>query len=72
MRNAYELSNKHLQSMAEVKAIIRSVYALLFTMQIDSQPVATTNWPNVVKTKIAARQMTYSVVDVVLSSRSGE
>jgi len=72
MRNAYELSDERWQSVAKVKAIIRLVYTLLFTMQIDSQLVATTNWPNVVKTKIADRQMTYSVVDVVLSSRFGE
>jgi hypothetical protein len=40
--------------------------------EIDSRLVASASWPNVVKTKIAARQMTYSVVNIVPSSRSGE
>jgi hypothetical protein len=58
--------------VAEVEAIIRSVCALSFTTQIDSWLVANVSWPNVVKTKIAARQMTYSVVNIVLSSHSDE
>jgi len=68
--NAYELLNERWQSMAE--AIIRSVCALSFTTQIDSQLVASASWPNVVKTKIVARQMTYSIVNIVPSSCSGE
>ncbi len=70
--NAYELSDEHWQSVAEVEAIIRSVCTLSFTTQIDSRLVANASWPNVVKTKIAAKQMTYSVVNIVPSSRSGE
>jgi hypothetical protein len=70
--NAYELSNECWQFMAEVEAIIRSVCALSFTTQIDSWLVASASWPNVVKTKIVARQMTCSVVNIVPSSRSGE
>jgi hypothetical protein len=70
--NAYELSDERWQSVAEVEAIIRSVCALSFTTQIDSRLVASTSWPNIVKTKIAARQMTYLVVNIVPSSRSGE
>ncbi len=58
--------------MAKVKAIIRSIYALLFMMQIDLQLVTNANWPKVIKIKIVARHMTYSVVDVVPSSRSSE
>ncbi len=45
---------------------------LLFTMQIDLRLIANASRPNVIKTKIIAREMTYSVVDVMLSSRSGE
>jgi hypothetical protein len=70
--NAYELSDERWQSVVKVKAIIRSICALSFTTQIDSRLVASASWPNIVKTKIAARQMTYSVVNIVLSSRSGE
>jgi hypothetical protein len=33
--NTYELSNEHWQSVVEVEAIIRLVYALSFTTQID-------------------------------------
>jgi hypothetical protein len=58
--------------VAKVEAIIRTVYALSFMMQIDSQLVASANWPNVVNTKIATKHMSYSVVNVVSSSRSGE
>ncbi len=58
--------------MAEVEAIIQSVCALSFTTQIDSRFVVSTSWPNVIKTKIAARQMTYSVVNIMPSSRFGE
>ncbi len=70
--NTYELSNERWQSMAEVEAIIWSVCALSFTTQIDSRLVASARWPNVIKTKIAARQMTYSVINIVLSSYFGE
>jgi hypothetical protein len=70
--NTYELSDERWQSVAEVEAIIRSVCTLSFTTQIDSRLVASASWPNIVKTKIAARQMTYSVVNIVPSSRSGE
>jgi len=70
--NAYELSDERWQSVAEVEAIIRSICALSFTTQIDSRLVASASWPNIIKTKIAARQMTYSVVNIVPSSRSGE
>jgi hypothetical protein len=70
--NAYELLDKRWQFVAEVEAIIQLVCALSFTTQIDSRLVASTSWPNVVKTKIAARQMTYSVINIVPSSRSGE
>jgi hypothetical protein len=45
---------------------------LLFMMQIDLQLVTNANWPKVIKIKIVARHMTYSVVDVVPSSRSSE
>jgi hypothetical protein len=57
--------------MVEVEAIIRSVCTLSFTTQINSRLVASVNWPNVVKTKIATRQMTYLVVNIVPSSHSG-
>ncbi len=40
--------------------------------QIDSRLVASASWPNVVKTKIAAKQMIYLVVNVVPSFHSGE
>jgi hypothetical protein len=70
--NAYELSDERWQSVAKVEAIIRSVCTLSFTTQIDSRLVAIASWPNIVKTKIAVRQMTYSVVNIVPSSRSGE
>jgi hypothetical protein len=70
--NAYELSDKCWQSGAKVEAIIRSVCALTFTTQIDSRLVTNASWPDIVKTKIAVRQMTYSVVNIVPSSRSGE
>jgi hypothetical protein len=69
MCNAYELLNERWQSMAKVEAIIRSICALSFTMQIDSRLIASTSWPNVVKTKITTRQMTYSIIDVVPPSR---
>jgi hypothetical protein len=41
-------------------------------MQINLQLVANASWPNVIKTKIAAMQMIYSVVEVVLLSCSRE
>jgi hypothetical protein len=44
----------------------------LFTTQIDSWLIVSTSWPNVVKTKIVAMQMTYLVVNVVPSFRSNE
>ncbi len=72
MCNTYELSDERWQFVAEVEAIIQSVCALSFTTQIDSRLVANTSWPNVVKTKIATRQMIYLVVNIVPSSRSGE
>jgi hypothetical protein len=72
MCNAYELSYERWEFVAEVEAIIRSVYALSFMMQIESWLVTNASWPNVVKTKIVARQMTYSVVDIVPSLCSGE
>jgi hypothetical protein len=40
--------------------------------QIDSRLVASAGWPNVIKTKITAKKMTYSIVDVVPSSHFGE
>jgi hypothetical protein len=40
--------------------------------QIDSRLVATAGWPNVIKTKIAAKKMTYSIVNVVPSSHFSE
>ncbi len=58
--------------MVKVEAIIRSIYALSFTTQIDLRLVASASWPNIVKTKIVARQMTYSVVNIMSSSCSGE
>jgi hypothetical protein len=72
MRNAYKLTNECWKFVAKVEAIIQSICALLFTTQIDSRLVASANWPNVVKTKIATRQMTYLVVNIMLSSHSGE
>ncbi|CAM6030958.1 unnamed protein product [Sphagnum balticum] len=39
-------------------------------IKIDSQLVANASWPNVVKTKIIAMQMSYSIVNVMPSSRS--
>jgi hypothetical protein len=62
--NAYELSDERWQFVAEVEAIIHK------TDRLTAR--ASTSWPNVVKTKITARQMTYSVVNIVPSSRSGE
>jgi hypothetical protein len=41
-------------------------------MHMDLLLVTKSSWPNVIKTKIIARQMTYSIVDIVPSSRSGE
>jgi hypothetical protein len=70
--NTYELLDEHWQSVAEVEAIIRSVCTLSFTTQIDSRLVVSASWPNIIKTKIAARQMTYLVVNIVPSSRFGE
>jgi hypothetical protein len=58
--------------VAEVNAIIRSVYATSFTTQINLRLIASANWPNVIETKIAIRQMTYLVIDVVPSSHSCE
>jgi len=40
--------------------------------QIDSRLVASASWSNIVKTKIVARQMTYSIVNIVPSSHFGE
>ncbi|CAM6002938.1 unnamed protein product [Sphagnum balticum] len=45
--NAYELSNERWQSVAEVEATIRLVWALSFTTQIDSRLVATEYKDNV-------------------------
>jgi len=58
--------------VVEVEAIVQSVCALSFTTQIDSRLVTNASWPNVIKTKITARQMTYSVVNIMLSSCFGE
>jgi hypothetical protein len=70
--NTYELSDERWQFVAKVEAIIRSICALSFMTQIDSRLIASANQPNIVKTKIVARQMTYSVVNIVSSSRFGE
>ncbi len=72
MCNAYELLDKRWQFVAEVEAIIQLVCALSFTTQIDSRLVISASWPNVVKTKIAVRQMTYLIINIVPSSRFGE
>jgi hypothetical protein len=41
-------------------------------MQIDSWFIANANWPNVVKTKIAAMHIIYLVVNIMSSCCSGE
>ncbi len=41
-------------------------------MQIDLHLIVSTSWANVIKTKIATKQMTYSIIDIVPSSCSSE
>jgi len=40
--------------------------------QIDLRLVVSVSWPNVVNTKIVARQMIYSVINIMPSSHPGE